>query len=270
MVEPVSTAALVGLGWFANKVFGPSADAIGGGLKAHLESRVPAIFNRAETLAKEGNIQIGPIKPGLLTKMIIDASFSEENDGITQWWANLFVSAGSRQVETNVQAVFSDIMAMIGPNEANVLEEFVAYYRQQVEHLPASERAAARKLGPLVQDRLLNRVIEKFPLTGDNINFVHQHFENPNIPVPIRTYAWAIPEDKGNGLVWGMTTKKWYSDNRLSIEILERSRIFKFVRVSIPLMANQPAWVDLVALTDIGIEFYQACSGSALEGEITQ
>ena len=77
-------------GWFANKIFGPSVDAMGKNLAAHLQSRMPAIFGRAEQIAKEARIEPRPIKPGLLSRMIVDASFSEDTEEITEWWANLF------------------------------------------------------------------------------------------------------------------------------------------------------------------------------------
>ncbi len=133
--------ALVGTGaWFANQIFGPSAGAVGENLKVHLQNRLPTIFGRSAQLAEEKAITLGPIKPGLLTRMVVDASFSDDSEEITEWWANLFIEAGSEAFEANRQAVFSDIMAMLGPREVSVLTEFVGYFHQQVKLFPKSER----------------------------------------------------------------------------------------------------------------------------------
>ena len=274
MADPswISTgAALVGTGaWFADKIFGPSADALGTNLKVHLQSRLPQIFGRAEEIARLEGRQIEQVKPGLLTRMIIDASSSEEAPEITDWWAGLFVSAGSHQVETNVHAVFSDIMAMIGPKEADVLKEFVAYYRRHTNIIAAPYRDAARRMGTLIQEMLLSNVLELFPPDGSNIERIHKHFANPMIPLPVRTFAWSIPEKRDAGNQWTMTTERWFSENQLEIAILERARVFKFLRVDIPILGERSAFVDLVGLTELGVEFYKACTRSALEGDVDE
>lgn len=254
-------AALVASGsWFAGKIFGPSVEALGDNLKAHLQTRMPMIFERSEQIAKAEGLEILPLKPGLLTRMIVDASFSEDTPEITEWWSNLFVEASTRQTEANLYAVFSDIMAMIGPEEAGVLNDFIAFYRQQVIHLSTQERVEALLAGSAIQEALLFTVVDKFPLTDTSHVEVVDHFTHPKIPLPVRTSGWKVPLSSGSGLTWHSTSLAWYENNVVSLEILERSRVFKFVRLEIPILADQLAWVDLVCLTSLGREFFEACS----------
>ena len=129
MVEPLITtgAALVGTStWFANKILGPSAERLGDNLVVYLEYRLPKIFGRADAIASERNIEPQPVKPGLLTRMIIDASMSDDVEEITEWWANLFVDAS--RGGSNQHAIFSDVMAQLGPKEVLVLEKFLSPY----------------------------------------------------------------------------------------------------------------------------------------------
>lgn len=252
--------------WFADKIFGPSIDALGENLKAHLQSRLPIIFGRAESIAKTESLELAPIRPGLLTRMIVDASFSEDMPEITDWWANLFLEAATKETEANMHAVFSDIMAMIGPQEVKVLNEFVAYYRKQVAHLTPEMRAHVETIGSVVQETKLFSVTNRFPLDAESSREIDEHFTNPHIPLPVRTYGWKVPSKGDEMLSWRVNMLDWYKENSVSIEILERSRVLKFIRLEIPIMADQAAWVDLVGITELGRAFYQACSHQPLAG----
>lgn len=264
----ISTGAmLVASGsWFAEKIFGPSINALGENLRAHLQSRIPIIFGRAESIAKTANLELAPIRPGLLTRMIVDASFSDDLPEITEWWANLFVEAATKETEANMHAVFSDIMAMIGPQEVKVLSDFVSFYRLQVAYLTPDMRKNVETVGSVVQETLLFSVVDKFPLNANSAQEVDEHFTNPKIPLPVRTFGWKVPSSAGEALSWRVHTLDWYKTNPVSIEILERSRVLKFIRLEIPILADQAAWVDLVGITALGREFYEACSRQPLAG----
>jgi hypothetical protein len=259
--------ALVGTGaWFAGKIFGPSVDALGQNLKAHLQSRLPVIFGRAEEIAKNNGVTLAPVKPGLLSRMIVDASFSDDTPEITEWWANLFIQASTDSTEANVYAVFSDIMAVVGPREASVLNSFVDYYRTNTKILIPQDRAKARSNDAVFQETLLFAVLKNHPLSGGTSLEVERHFSDPKIPLPVRTFAWKVPDKQGKELVWRISTMEWYSKNQVPIEILERARVFKFSRLEIPIIADESSWVDLVGLTELGIAFFEACVGEPLEG----
>lgn len=64
-------AALVGSGaWFAAKLFGPSAEALGDQLKAYFTRRIESIFAAAGRLAADRGLEIAPVPAGLLARMI--------------------------------------------------------------------------------------------------------------------------------------------------------------------------------------------------------
>ena len=260
-------AALVASGsWFADKIFGPSVAALGDNLKIHLHTRAPQIFGRAEQIAKAEELHLSPVSPGLLSRMIMNASFSEDSADITDWWANLFVEAATNHTEPNMQAVFSDIMAMIGPKEARVLTDFVAYYRSQIANHTLASLENIDAMDGIVQESTLFKLPHSFPLTNETVDDVHEHLANPKIPLPVRTFAWKLPLSFGEALSWRLTTLPWYVENRVPIEILERSRVLKFIRLEIPIMADQAAWVDLVGLTALGRACFESCSRENLAG----
>lgn len=64
-----------------------------------------------------------------------------------------------------------------------------------------------------------------------------------------------------------LKSETWYTDNQIEIEILERARVFKMMRIDVPLMANQNSWIDLVGMTELGIQFFEACADEPLEGK---
>lgn len=260
---------LMGAGaWFAGKVFGPSAEALGQNLRAHLQARVPLIFGRAEEIAKAKDIELLPIRSGLLTRMIADASFSDDDGEITEWWANLFVSAASGKAEANIFAVFSDIMAVVGPNEAGVLKGLVSYYRAQIAGMSVAHRSGLRSASTQIQERVVSAIIDRFPLAEGDSDEVHRQLANPGIPLPVRTAFWVLPGRKEERAVLSMTTETWYSQSQIEIQILERARVLQFNRVPIQLVSNYSYYVELVGFTELGIAFYEACSGEQLEGAL--
>ncbi|WP_156841482.1 hypothetical protein [Novosphingobium aquimarinum] len=53
----------------------------------------------------------------------MDASFSADDDDITEWWTHLFVDASI--ADDNYHAVFGDLMALLGPEDVRCLDAFV-------------------------------------------------------------------------------------------------------------------------------------------------
>lgn len=123
MVDPIITpgVALVGTGtWFANKLLGPSADALGSQIKSFATERLKKIFKKAEELSAGKDMV--PIPAGFALTALQKASFSEDDDTLTVMWANLLLDA--TQGCTSRHSLFSDILSQIGPLEAKALDEF--------------------------------------------------------------------------------------------------------------------------------------------------
>ena len=123
MIEPVTTgAALVGAGtWFANKLLGPSADALGSQFKAYASDRLNKIFSKAQT--KLQSDKICELPPGFVMQFIQKASFSEDDEFLTEAWANLL--ANSAKKFDNRQSAFVEILSQLSARDARVLSGLV-------------------------------------------------------------------------------------------------------------------------------------------------
>jgi hypothetical protein len=259
-VPGIVTGAVAG--WFANKIFGPSAEALGKTLATHLQTRLPTIFGRAEQKAAQLGIEPKQITPGLLSRMIMDASFSDDDETITEWWAGLFVSAS--QHGDNKHAVFSDMMAVIGPQEAACLKSFMDRLEALTAKYPQGIRVTMAEYSTVIRERLLTLIVGETPISRARRTGVERLLANPDLPGPALTYAWCLPfMDEFDQVVWEHSLQPWFERERLSIEILERTRIFRFVRVDVPVM-GAASWIDLVEVTALGVEFYLACNTGAL------
>jgi hypothetical protein len=120
MVDPIITpgVALVGAGtWFANKLLGPSADAMGEQLKGFATDRLNKIFKKAEDLGSQK--KLAPLPAGFALVALQKASFSEDSETLTEMWANLLLDAASGYKSRH--SLFADILSQIGCSEAQAL-----------------------------------------------------------------------------------------------------------------------------------------------------
>jgi hypothetical protein len=124
LVEPVSGTGVVLFGagaWLANKLFGPSADALGKELQTYGSNRLTKIFNRAQS--KLSPDEVRPLPPGFALQLMQRASFSEEDEGLTEAWANLLANA-SRKFDSRFSS-FVEILSQLSAFDAMVLSKLV-------------------------------------------------------------------------------------------------------------------------------------------------
>lgn len=258
VIPHAAAAASVGI-WFADEIFASNRAALSRQLSVYLGSRVDAIFERAGEKALAAAIDPNPIRPGLLARMIMDCSFSADDPEITEWWANLLVDAAI--AGSNRHAVFSDIMALLGPVEAVCLKEFVesfsfgserGHFRSQ-NNLSSSvevmlEGAAAHWLGDA-------------PFTTETIFQLRNNMLRGEVPWPIRPISWSFPFKSESGEVTRSNMlNPWHAENMTSIGILEKVGIFQTIKATIPAYGFS-SWVKAIAMTPLGFEFYGACLG---------
>lgn len=256
-------AALVGAGaWFADKVLGPSAEGIGEQLKAYFSRRIDSIFTAAGSIAQERSVEVLPIPPGLLSRMIMDASFSEEDEDITRWWANLLIDASASA--SNRHAVFSDMMATIGPGEAKCLKDFMESFSfmRSDPAMIISELAAATES---MRFEAIQHWLGELPVPQEKLHQVRANLLTGEVPWPIRPISWSFPLLIAQGTtIRANQVNPWYAENVTNVAILERARVLEFGQSAIETGGHQKAaWVKTVAATSLGIEFYAACTGSA-------
>lgn len=260
LVTPEALAIAAG-SYVAAKVFGPSLGRLGENLLVYWERRLPAIFEKADQIALDEAIEPRRIAPGLLTKLIVDASMSSDDDEITDWWARLFLDASTIETEANRSVVYSDIMAMLGPKEVQTLSSFVGHLQGFLRMNPSYEGRYAKRGAALAIDAELEGIFETKAEFSPGYEIIRQRLEEFQIAAPVRVYEWKLPEFSPGLSCWHFHQTDWYVSRQLEFEILERSRVISRARYAAPILANQNAWVGTIGLTELGASFFEACTG---------
>jgi hypothetical protein len=142
MIDPMVTpdVALIGAGtWFANKIFGPSADLLGQSIRDYGTDRIRKIFGRAAEKVIEN--KISPLPPGYMMTFMEKASFSEDEENITEMWASLL--ANSAQGYTSRMTAYVDILSQMTSHDAEVISDLVP---KEFSFSPAGSRAVNLKI----------------------------------------------------------------------------------------------------------------------------
>ena len=194
--------------WFAQQIMQPTIKALGENIQAFLGARVSKVFATSEQLSKASNLDLKPIAPGLLTRMIMDVSFSADEVEITEWWAHLFVDAaqkGSKQ-----HAVFSDIMALLGPVEVRCLDEFVNFCLQ-FENLGFIDYTSSsmNDTNTGFEHAIQNRIERENP--ADHYDDIVANLLRGTFGWPIRPTEWRLPRHDGDNVIFGFGFDSWGS-----------------------------------------------------------
>ncbi|MGB7656528.1 MAG: Abi-alpha family protein [Novosphingobium sp.] len=250
MVEPLTTTAILGAGWFASKVLGPPADALGDQLKIYVGDKLQRIAGKAQ--AKADPAKVTPLSPAFFYNFCQKAAFSEDSEEIINMWASLLASASENQ--TYRHAIFADILSRIGSEEAKFLAKTCQFYH--LENSDAWKKQELRK-------HLFDDVKEKFPWRDDNSrDDAQDHLQKlfnyrSDWPVIVKSAMWPYKD----GAVRGVATTSivMQSDyDPFAIDVLCRERIFEFFDFDFI-----PGWVspqlDGFYLTHLGAQFVQAC-----------
>lgn len=251
-----SAIAYGALKFFAERVFGPSADAIGENLR-HVLANVSGIFALAGEKAESKGIEPCPISPGLLSRMIMDAAFSENDPDIKDWWANLFVDASIDS--SNIHAVFSDIMAMLGPQEAKFLSEFVMSFPSCSGESFGQNASYMDTLNSKFEGAIEAWMNIEDPV--DNYGQVITNFLSGDPSWPMRPTEWRIPariEGSDSRLWYGHNP--WFTNNLVQVDILKRTGLLTSLDASFSVWGGMN-WVRGVGLSPLGYEFYRTCTG---------
>lgn len=259
VIETGLSVATGGSGaWFGGKVLGPSADALGKQLQVYLAGRIAKIFDRSEELAKERGVEPAPIAPGLLTRMVIDASFSEESEDLTEWWANLFLDASEAQ--SNRHAVYAEVMAVLGPREVACLADLM---------LESPRLKSVRPDLGFHEENLqgfLNEIMDKPCKDLAGAEVLIEKIDKWRGAWPIRSTSWALSlEQAESQAITGFGRSEWFWNNAESLGILQRAGVIESLRLDGPILLGIRTWVKAVAVTPLGVGFYAACNGHEVE-----
>mgnify|MGYP000863313680 CR=1 FL=1 len=249
MVEPLTTgAALVGVGgWFANKLLGPSADALGDQLRVYAGMRLNKILGRAEEIS-EGN-EPKALPPAFSMIALQRASLSEDEETVTEMWARLLLSA-SNEFE-NLHMIFVDVLSQMGAKEAQFLNSFRPqdpdiFYQNQVEGYRKYQSKIDMLYGDVPDSRHTSEAISLSILNSD-LDFIGSLF---SVVINYITTE-RIMMSTGVSRVGGKHMQM--------LDTLGRQRIvdFKFFK---PANSPFPDRIEAVALTPLGNSFLHVCS----------
>jgi hypothetical protein len=251
VVEPVSTTLAIGAGWFANKLLGPSADALGKELQNYSSARMRKIFRRAAEKSNPDHVNALP--PGFVMTFFQKASFSEDDDALTEMWANLLAEAATNF--TNRHAAYVEILseltafdaltlANLVPEDAPFSPEMSAPVNLKVE-LRLAITKEMKKISnshaeaQLEFDRLINL---KFDWPG-RITSARLHWRDGDVTRPISG---------------GIGDQFASFDNLCRLGLLERFDLDNS-------MARYESAVEGVLVTMLGIGFVQTCRGRVMQ-----
>lgn len=249
--ELITTAQIVAgtgaLAWVADKLLGPSAEAVGDQIKIYASARVEAIF--ARIAQKRSADQLASIPPAFAVAAIQRASISDDDTQITEMWANLLIAA-SEQFESRM-TVYADILSQIGPNEARLLRDTALRHDLRgagnVDNLEINLRI---RLNALKLKGTLN-----FDDANDAVEFIRRVFDD--LPVVFERLVIAVGGNEGQSV--GLIEKA----KTVSCLVLERQNLFKKLTFEYNAGAIGPSLMkaDLFVPTDLGLDFLSVCEG---------
>jgi hypothetical protein len=265
VAEPIIStgAALVGAStWFAAKIFGPSADSLGESLRAYLGDRISKVFARAEEITHSPD-DLKELPPGYLFKLVQSVSFSEDDDGITDLWANLLVSSAEKFDQRHV--MYMDILDKLCADDAVILNNLV---RQGVtiDSYQSKQWTVSR-----IRDHfysVANSVLESEKISHfDTCAFIEfdkkvKNFELAWPTVILETIVPVdmnvIPEDKREpDTFYPTVATRGLSRSEASYDALIRQRLIQ--SFSLSFMAGFQITVAGVMATPLAIDFLSVC-----------
>jgi hypothetical protein len=259
VVEPLSASAVVALGWFGNKILGPSADELGSRLRIYTSRRLDKVFGKAEAIAKAENADLKALPPAFAVKFWQNASMSEDDDIITDMWANLLVRAA---VDFDVRHnLYASILAEISSTDARTLDGLVdqnIYNRLPFEH-PGNIKTGLRFL-----------IFSGRDVPSDSAEAAGRtivELSNAKWPYAARVYnvSWPYFLDKphraGQSAAGG-------SGRTLSLDVLMRQGLLELIEFQ-QSQDMHTAIVQALLVTSLGVQFVLTCRGVKPEGSMS-
>jgi Abortive infection alpha len=249
MVEPISTgAALVAVGgWFANKLLGPTADALGEQIKVFASARLTAILKRTEQLTIDEVLH--PLPPGFALQYVQKASISEEDEALTEAWANLLANA-SRKFDSRYN-LFVDMLSLMTASEAHF---FASLF--EISTLPHAIENV---------QRLSGFIEANYPSVGGPFEFVGSVIDHiRSVPLGFRGAVRRISMPYNNietaSHPYGIEV--WNHDRDAEIDALIRNGLLREFSINGDKPYDKPGVMGVV-VTALGEQFYAACGGNS-------
>lgn len=247
MIEPVSGTGLVLFGagaWLADKLFGPSADALGKELQVYGSKRLTDIFGQAAM--KLSQDEVNSLPPGFVLQFMQKASYSQDDELLTEAWANLLANS-SREFE-NRYSLFVDILASMTNSEAQLLNILFAG-KEMVDIKKASQ--SLEKFRTDIEARGSGAVSDVAEAMDHLDRLLAVEF-----PLPGKITLVGVPYNQDADGMHGIA----FSDDALDSDAdsLIRNRLVTKHSAHIGIVGQSP-YFEAIVVTALGKEFLQAC-----------
>jgi Abortive infection alpha len=256
MAEIVTAAALLAGsgagGWLAEKLLGPSFSALGDQFRAFAGRRINKIFDRAQQNVSDNEIIALP--PGFAWKFLQAASYSADDDTITDMWAGLLNDAAHGA--NHRHNIFVDVLSQIGPEEAAYLNEMFPKDKKFkfVDVRP-------RDIRPTLFDTAKRSIDWARPKTENDAKRVVEHLIKYDFewPAVVRSAEHYWPTDMDNGSTHIFRESRSFP-NSFVIDALNRQKLIEYFDIDF-----HPGWAsprfDGYFMTTLGVDFILSCRG---------
>ena len=232
-------------GWFADKLLGPSVAGLGDMMKAYSGDRLRKIFGRASQKVAAEDLKALP--PGFAITFMQKASFSEDEEILTEMWANLLSSAATK-FESR-QSAYVEILSQLTSSDARVLDEVLPLGGEK-KYEPG--RAVNERIEMKVRLAKGIKNISDSQEAGliEVQRLLHLDMEWPGRVNSARVYF--TDEGKSEVVSGGNADQSANQDNLVRLGLLERFEISNSLTPS-------DVGFNGVFLTTLGLTFVQAC-----------
>ena len=232
---------------------------IGDHLRAHRYDTAVKIARKAQSIAREQKLVLEPPPLKFTVPFLENASLEDIDDALVEAWSRLLVAA-SNNYEGKYLA-FVQILAALGPDEADFLTDIAALKRKERSHISLHEIVESYEyaieeianLNSEVQDLEWASEAHQNSAIGMIEKLFDSSIDEPCQPITIIAEYHRTNEKTVTRWTTGMTR------GATSAALLERQNLIsveqRVVHTKFGLLE-----IDLACLTPLGWEFYGACS----------
>ena len=234
-------------GWLADKLLGPSFDALGEQFRAFAGKRLSSIFTTAGKMTDHEGLEALP--PGFALEFIQKASFSEDDESLTKLWAGLLIEASKNFDSRHVS--FVNILSQMTSGDAGVLDSLVPddFYPISLITVPVAINLNTRTK---IASEIKNVCDSDIEAEAEINRLISLDLGWPGKITSARIYYKEKEEQQV--LTGGILDKKSSFENLLRLGLLEKFEVSNS-------LTPYAVGVEGYLLTVLGLMFIQTCRG---------
>jgi hypothetical protein len=149
---------------FAERAFGKALDELGDYLAGEVRERIVArrrrAVERAAAALEDAGITAGPVPLKLARSILVETGF-EEDEGLSERWAALLANAADPSAPGAVLPIFPQILSLLTPKDALLLDYFAEQSERTAEQLVKSEILNDEDLTIALASLRANNLVER-------------------------------------------------------------------------------------------------------------